>query len=59
MDNDTDGFPEARLRELYDEHLGDNDAVLAAAQREFSWTVQQAYVATEFLFRPSWQHGGN
>lgn len=43
---------EARMHELYEYHDGDHGKVLDAVMKEWNWTVQQAYIATEFLFRP-------
>lgn len=45
-------FPEKRIREIYKEHNGDHEKVLQAVAKEFGWTIQQAYTATEFLYRP-------
>jgi len=48
-----------RLIELYKQHIelqpNDTDGYLNfmdAVQEEFDWTEQEAYLATEFLFRP-------
>jgi hypothetical protein len=53
---------DARLRELYAEHYTGStrtdDCVeikpgfLDAVAAEFGWSIQQAYVATDHLFRP-------
>lgn len=45
-------FPEARIRELYKQVDGNQDKLLKLLSEEFGWTVPQAYIATEFLYRP-------
>lgn len=41
-----------RIRELYDAAGGDFDLLAVMLRAEFGWTVQQSYIATEFLYRP-------
>lgn len=48
----TDWKPEKRIKEIYDQYNGDHDKVLIAVAKEFGWTIQQAYIATEHLYRP-------
>lgn len=51
-------FPEKALRELYQKMLpadytrGQYDAFMAEVAKQYNWTTGQAYIATEFLFRP-------
>lgn len=45
-------FPEKRIRELYDQVAGDQDKLFELLMKEFGWTREQAYIATEFLYRP-------
>lgn len=45
-------FPEARIRELYKQVDGDQDKLLPLLMAEFDWTMAEAYIATEFLYRP-------
>lgn len=48
----ADWAPEQRIREIFAENDRERWAVLEAVATEFGWTIQQAYIATEFLFRP-------
>lgn len=45
-------FPEQRIRELHKEVNGDQDKLFEKLKEEFGWTTGQAYIATEFLYRP-------
>lgn len=41
-----------RLREIFEIHDGGHEQVMKAVMTEYGWTEQQAYIATDFLFRP-------
>lgn len=50
-------FPEKELREIYARHYPSDDYTTAEeflheVSQRFGWTTGQAYIATEFLFRP-------
>lgn len=45
-------FPRERLKQLYEECSGSFDKMAPILEKEFGWTVQEAYIATEHLFRP-------
>lgn len=40
------------IARLYGEHGGDWKKLSAALKKEFGWTEQQAYIATEDWYRP-------
>lgn len=43
---------EEKIREIYKKHKGKHDKVLVEVSEAFGWTIPQAYIATEFLYRP-------
>ena len=45
-------FPEQRLKEIFEECKGKYEEMQPIMMKEFGWTEEQCYIATEFLFRP-------
>ena len=43
---------EWRMKELYLENRGNQDKLFEALNKEYGWSESQAYMATEFLYRP-------
>lgn len=41
-----------RIKDLHKSVEGDFDKLAAALNEEFGWTVDESYMATEFLYRP-------
>lgn len=45
-------FPRERIKELYDKVNGEYNKLEPLLMKEFGWTVQETYIATEYLYRP-------
>ena len=43
---------EVTIREIYKKYKGKHDKVLVEVAKTFGWMIPQAYIATEFLYRP-------